>query len=912
MLDENADPWPAIDAILSGKRKAPIGSPTITGLLSKRWERLKKKPAEIDRLRLLARIELTAEQAQRALNMDVAGVLANPYLLFEHDLPQYDPISFAVIDRALHPGVEVSSAHPLPTACNPQLVEYDNECRLRAATVQILEGASASGHTILPVHQLSDAARELSVVHRIPLDADTVEICRDDFAPWITVSGEGKELQVQLDRYVAIGKLLTLAIRDRLKNATTAVAVAVWLDLVNKKFGPLPRGDADEERARTEKAIALDRLASSRIGVLIGPAGTGKTTVLQLLLAKPEIVGTRVRLLAPTGKARVRLGVETMQASNVQTVAQFLLGDRFDPNTGRYFTNPTAPKIDATTCIIDECSMLTEDMLAAVVDSLHNNCRLVLVGDPYQLPPIGAGCPFVDIIEFLKREHGDQGVAELTTPRRQASKAGNGDEKALARSDLQLAAIFSGRELPPGEDEIVVAALKGKDDETLKYRRWEHVSDLPVLIDTVLAEEFGCEGTDLTEALEKSLGATRNEKGYLNFGSGSSDVTEGWQILSVNRIVPGGSTFLNRGIKDRLRGERLLTAVKSNNAPRYRDWMRFTKPRGPEQIVYGDKVICVRNHKRPAYLYGSRGTGEKEFVANGEIGVVTGQMQYGKTTPYYTNVEFSGRSDRSFSFRRSDFSEDGQPYLDLAYAITVHKAQGSEFDTVFLVLPSQSRLVSREMLYTALTRQRKRIWILHQGPFDRYLALRQYVFSDIAARFTNLLRISKPQLSILPRGIPASLLGSQRTFLEEKLIHRTIRGEMVSSKNELAIANILYGLERAGFLTYQVEPELPFATGRSADFLIECKGETWYWEHCGLMDSKNYRDRWDRKRKLYSENGFDVYSSSNSKGRLIVTEDGSGRGLDSRAIQELAESLFTGSNFQAADSRGRRPGLAGS
>ena len=532
--------------------------------------------------------------------------------------------------------------------------------------------------------------------------------------------------------------------------------------------------------------------------------------------------------------------------------------------------------------------MLTEDMLAAVVDALPKNCRLILVGDPYQLPPIGAGSPFVDIIEYLTRVHDGQAVADLTIPRR-PKKMVNEDEdaqSALARSDVQLAAIFSGRELRPAEDEIVNGAINGKDDETVKYRQWETLADLPDLVEAVLAEELSCEKRDLVAALELSLGATQNDKGYLNFNKRCSESTDVWQILSINRNVPGGSIFLNRRIKDQLRNERLRKAIESNTVPRYRDWMRFTKPRGSEQIVYGDKVICVRNHRRAPYFYKAEKNDEKknerEFVANGEIGLVTGQMQWGRSTPAFTHVEFAGHSDRNFSFRRSDFSEDGQPYLELAYAITVHKAQGSEFDTVILVLPSQSRLNSREMLYTALTRQKKRIWILHQGPFDRYLALRQYVFSDIAARFTNLLRSSKPQAPRLPTDIPAALRGSQRAFLEEKLIHRTIRGEIVSSKNELAIANILYALEQEGHLTYQVEPKLPFDDGRGrwADFRIECRGEAWYWEHCGRMDDENYRRRWDRKKTLYSQNGYSSYSSDNPQGRLIVTEDGQGRGLE--------------------------------
>jgi hypothetical protein len=85
-------------------------------MLTKRWERLKTKPSEIDRLKLLARLELTADQAQRALKMDAASVSGNPYLLFEDDRTKYDPISYGVVDRGLYPGAEVSSAHPLPTA----------------------------------------------------------------------------------------------------------------------------------------------------------------------------------------------------------------------------------------------------------------------------------------------------------------------------------------------------------------------------------------------------------------------------------------------------------------------------------------------------------------------------------------------------------------------------------------------------------------------------------------------------------------------------------------------------------------------------------------------------------------------------------------------------------------------------
>ena len=150
---------------------------------------------------------------------------------------------------------------------------------------------------------------------------------------------------------------------------------------MDDEFDKLKKGDIDEDRARAEKATALERLVGSRIAVLIGQAGTGKTKVLKILLGQNEIVGTRVRLLAPTGKARVRLGQVTQREGEVQAVAQFLLGlKRYDTRTGRYFTNAEWPKTEATTCVVDESSMLTEDMLAAVVDALPVNCRLITRG----------------------------------------------------------------------------------------------------------------------------------------------------------------------------------------------------------------------------------------------------------------------------------------------------------------------------------------------------------------------------------------------------------------------------------------------------------------------------------------------------------------------------------------------------
>lgn len=880
-LAPGEDPWIKADAVLSGVAPPLQSAPAITSTLTKRWAKLRADPGKLDAIKLLARFELSKDQAQRAWDeIESAEMLANPYLLYERDRDSLDPIAFATIDRGLLPGREVAEAHPLPASCPKVLSEFDNEHRLRAAAVHLLERASDEGHTLLTAARLADAAEELALTYPLPFEADILDLYREEFAPVVEVS-LGDDPTAQLARYVDYRELIEKAVKDRLGTATN-VATPDWPALLESKFGGAARNDEVEEAARREKATALERLAAHRIATLIGPAGTGKTAVLELLLQHPSIVGPHVLLLAPTGKARVRLGAATRRPGEAKTIAQFLLPlDRYDADTGRYAPAPHTGPAEASCCVIDEASMLTEDMLAAVLDALPSNCRLILVGDPYQLPPIGAGCPFVDIIAFLAKQH-PECVAELSVSMRQ-----RGD-----RSDGRLASVFSGRPLPAAEDEIAALALDGVDDAQLRLRQWNKVGELPALLRQVFEEEFG--NGDLVAELEKTLGASANGE-YLNFNRGCSDKAEAWQILSVNRNQAGGSVYLNRHIKETYRHERLQEAVASNQVDPRRWWFRTIQPQGPDQITYGDKVICVRNHQRKAWVNGSGLTEERDYLANGEIGLVTGLRAKRTGKPKFVQVEFTGRPDRSFSFSRSDFRDDGQPYLELAYAVTVHKAQGSQFGVVMLVLPAGSRLLSREMVYTALTRQTERVWILHQGGFENVLAYRHEAFSDVGARTTNLLRRSKPQRAILPPDLPPGVARNARGFLEERLSHRTIRGELVSSKAELAIANILWALEREKRLTYEVEPSLPFtdtAKGRWADFRIVSGGETWFWEHCGMLDREAYRQRWARKLKLYEENGFHPWSPTAPDGRLIVTEDGGGVGLDSQKIDQLARSLF--------------------
>ena len=118
-LEENSDPSPAVNAILSGSRKPPPGSPTSPQCCASAGSAFKAQPRQLDFLKLLARLELSVEQARRALPANANSVLANPYVLFENDRTSLDPISFGTVDRGLYPGKEVASAIRCPWLAIP-------------------------------------------------------------------------------------------------------------------------------------------------------------------------------------------------------------------------------------------------------------------------------------------------------------------------------------------------------------------------------------------------------------------------------------------------------------------------------------------------------------------------------------------------------------------------------------------------------------------------------------------------------------------------------------------------------------------------------------------------------------------------------------------------------------------------
>ena len=256
------------------------------------------------------------------------------------------------------------------------------------------------------------------------------------------------------------------------------------------------------------------------------------------------------------------------------------------------------------------------------------------------------------------------------------------------------------------------------------------------------------------------------------------------------------------------------------------------EPQGDQLIVYGDKVINNRNWHVPK---SRRWPSEEGYLANGEVGIVVGQIRTRNFdhSPRSLDVEFSTQQGSVVKFRPADFDGEGQADLELAFALTVHKAQGSEFGTVLVILPKTNHMLTRELIYTALTRHKQKIVILMQGSPIELQRLSSDLYSEAAGRLTNLFA-------------PPDPVQVGERFLEEGLIHRTARGELVRSKSEVIIANLLY----ANRIDYRYEEPLVIdGLTKLPDFTIEDDntGEKYYWEHLGMLSDGVYRRRWEEK-----------------------------------------------------------------
>ena len=395
--------------------------------------------------------------------------------------------------------------------------------------------------------------------------------------------------------------------------------IAQQICLIKDNFKPIKGKQFSANKNATnplseEQVQAIQNSLEAGVSIITGGPGTGKTRIIEGL-AQVLVNGFRktIRICAPTGRAAKRIA-ENQALKKFQPSTIHMLKAMIDSS---------AKDIEFDTLIVDESSMIDINLFNDLVKMLPLGSQLILIGDVDQLPPVGAGQPFLDLIRSKKIV-----VSRLSKQFRQ------------------------------GSDSVIPKVARAIN----KGELIEFSSDFS-------SSGFSFVEVDKGQVVEKIIEVvdffTGNKNGSIDF-----DKT---QILSPMRRYSSGLINLNS----------IMQKKYNPNGE-----MVFSKMEGEKEIKFcaGDKVICTQNDY-------------DIDVRNGDIGYVVNKV--GKNI----RVEFDGEM-KLFHNNKID-------YLDLAYAITVHKSQGSEYPNVVMPIVDDHRIMlTRKLIYTAITRGKQNVCLI--------------------------------------------------------------------------------------------------------------------------------------------------------------------------------------------------------
>ena len=545
--------------------------------------------------------ELAVQVYKRYGDSTMELLYDDPYLLMDEELNA----SFGAVDQfAISLGVA-----------------GDDPRRVEAGTLFELSYNLTGGHCFLPEEKLIAAtARLLQLESDEPVKQGIARLLEAD--------------RLVRERLAGI----TVIYLPELHEAETE-CTRMLLDFAGHSF-PEPRGlDRQIQAIAKESGIeysgeqtqAIREAATSGLLLITGGPGTGKTTILRGIL---ELLGQnqlRCLLAAPTGRAAKRLTEVT--GEDASTIHR-LLEAGIDPATGKmFFARDAENPLKCDAVIVDEMSMVDVSLLYSLLQAIPTGKRLILVGDPDQLPPVGPGFPFGDMLRS-----GSLPTVRLTEIFRQAQKS---------------LIVMNAHRVNQGE----MPDLKCVSSDFFFMRR--------------TSEEAVC-------TLIRDLCATRLPQ---KMGIPTDQI----QVLSPTRKGAVGTVNLNR----------LLQAALNPQSPDKKE-----RSYGDYQFREGDRVMQIRNNYDILWKKAD-GSAVGAGIFNGDVG----RIQTIDPASETLTVLFDDR------LAEYDFTQLGE--LEPAYAMTVHKSQGSEYRAVILTAWNDSPyLLSRSILYTAITRARELLIIV--------------------------------------------------------------------------------------------------------------------------------------------------------------------------------------------------------
>lgn len=816
---------------------------------------------------VLARLDLSVEEIRRVMGINRAehGLIAkhleiaeNPYLLVEQyvGVDSNDRISWSRIDRGVIPSPELGVE---------RLANDDSPLRLRALIHECLR--RLSGHTYLDTPVLAKMVNHRLMVlpewKQIEFREQYFEADEEQYRAALQIEEEGGVSYVyrreiyEDERYVESElKLLFQRPQLALRRPMTAED---WEDFLYDRDSVLAKKAAKEYKAAIKKQVeSCQVIFNQPFAVLCGPAGTGKTTVLRSIvkaIRKVDGDGASVITLAPTGKAADRAREVFAQdpglsgAVETATIHSFLAKRGWLNQNMTFKSAGGEMETNRQTIIIDECSMLDLQLFATLFRSIKWSTakRLILVGDPNQLPPIGIGRVFADIVDYCRRKT-PQALAELTANLRQMESMASGKGTGI----IKLASLYRTAELQEikheeaelDTEELLKKVQAGGDiDEDLRVVFWNEPEELAdILLDRLIKDM----------ATDASVDAS-SMKFHELWNKAFNWKPEYSQILSPYRGELYGIEALNQAVQQKKSGD-------------------FLKKGALDGIALFDKVIQVRNRTVSDPIYGYNPATkqlEQVDVFNGELGFSTIHGYDSKIwkAPFFRLKRFAVGFSRKGDIRVNYGSELGrlpngkyikdqkvEDNLELGYAISVHKAQGSEFERIYVVIPAGTRqLLSQELLYTALTRGKRHCTLLLQKDVTPLIDMRR----------RERCMLAKINSSLLGWHIAPIALTQDIGWYEAGKIHEALTGDMVRSKSEVIIANLLH--ERGIEMRYEKPLYASDGTMYLPDFTLLWRGEEFYWEHLGRLDLPDYKKKWEIKQAWYEKH---------FSGQLLITREG--------------------------------------
>ncbi|MBE6932984.1 MAG: ATP-dependent RecD-like DNA helicase [Ruminococcaceae bacterium] len=499
-------------------------------------------------------------------------------------------------------------------------LEGDDERRVEAGVLFELCHNLGNGHVFLPTGKLIEATAQLlgldsqTVAEALPRLGEQGRLIEDVLNGFeVSYLPEYYEAEIYLTErlYAMSGTKRTeeFSLDHRISDIERSLGISY----------------ANQQRQALRAAATHDAL------IITGGPGTGKTTTLAGILELFDALGKHTLLTAPTGRAAKRLSELTGRSA---ATIHRLLEAQINPETGRMcFLHDEEDPLKADAVIVDETSMVDLLLMRSLLCALPKNCTLILVGDPDQLPSVGAGNVFSDLIR--------SGVIET----------------------VRLTEIFRQAR----ESLIVMNAHAVNHGE------------LPVL--NVTERDFFFMKRRSGESLVQTISELCAHRLPKNMGIDPQDI----QVLSPTRKGITGTKNLNLAL------QQVLNPMQPG---------KKEKKYGEICFREGDRVMQIRNNYDIIWKrVDSIGVGAGIF--NGDIGTI---QSIDHAMEQMVIV---------FDDRETVYSFDLLPELELAYAMTVHKSQGSEYRAVILsAMQGSPYLLTRSILYTAITRARELLIIV--------------------------------------------------------------------------------------------------------------------------------------------------------------------------------------------------------